>query len=110
MDASPRTSSSSGFFLMAIAFLGIFVYGMLTALPGAVLPELEQNKFLANDAVVGTFLFINAIGAVLAYLVSGPITDRLGKKFTRSVKRLKRLEYRLRAVRQSLSLISERQN
>jgi fucose permease len=70
---------------MAIAFLGIFVYGLLTALPGAVLPELEQNKFLANDAVVGTFLLINAIGAVLSYLVSGPLTDRLGKKFTLSV-------------------------
>jgi fucose permease len=82
MDASPRSSSSSGTLLMAIAFFGILVYGLLTALPGAVLPELEQNKFLANDAVVGTFLLINAIGAVLSYLVSGPITDRLGKKFT----------------------------
>jgi fucose permease len=85
MDASPRSASSSGTLLMAIAFFGIFVYGLLTALPGAVLPELEQNKFLANDAVVGTFLLINAIGAVLSYLVSGPITDRLGKKFTLSV-------------------------
>lgn len=82
MDASPRSSSSSGTLLMAIAFFGIFVYGLLTALPGTVLPDLEQNKFLANDAVVGTFLLINAIGAVLSYLVSGPITDRLGKKFT----------------------------
>src|SRR4030095_10675195 len=32
-------------------------------------------------SAVGTFLLINAIGAVLAYLVSGPIIDRLGKKF-----------------------------
>src|SRR5205085_6423732 len=82
MDASPRSSSSSGTLLMAIAFIGIFVYGLLTALPGTVLPDLERNKFLANDAVAGTFLLINAIGAVIAYLVSGPLTDKFGKKFT----------------------------
>jgi fucose permease len=66
--------------LMAIAFLGIFVYGLLAALPGSVLPTLERNQFLPNDSTVATFLLINAIGAVVAYLVSGPIIDRLGKK------------------------------
>jgi fucose permease len=67
--------------LMFVAFFGIFVYGLLAALPGSVLPTLERNQFLPNDSAVGTFLLINAIGAVLAYLVSGPIIDRLGKKF-----------------------------
>ena len=76
-----ETTTQSGL-LMAIAFLGIFVYGLLTALPGTVLPELERAKYLENDAVAGTFLLINAIGAVIAYLVSGPLTDKLGKKFT----------------------------
>lgn len=85
MSTSSRSATGSGALLMAIAFLGIFVYGLLTALPGAVLPELERNKFLANDAVVGTFLLINAAGAVLAYLVSGPLTDKFGKKFTLAV-------------------------
>jgi fucose permease len=66
---------------MIIAFFGIFVYGLLAALPGSVLPTLERNQYLVNDRAVGTFLLINAIGAVLAYLVSGPIIDRLGKKF-----------------------------
>ena len=66
--------------LMTIAFLGIFVYGLLAALPGSVLPTLERNQFLPNDSTVGTFLLINAIGAVVAYLVSGPIIDRIGKK------------------------------
>jgi fucose permease len=84
MDASPR-ASSNGTLLMAVAFLGIFVYGLLTALPGTVLTDLENKKFLANDAVAATFLLINAIGAVVAYLVSGPVTDRIGKKFTLSV-------------------------
>ena len=67
--------------LMLIAFLGIFVYGLLSALPGAVLPTLERNRYLPNDSTVGTFLLINAAGAVLAYIVSGPIIDRIGKKF-----------------------------
>jgi fucose permease len=66
---------------MFIAFFGIFVYGLLAALPGSVLPTLERNRYLPNDSAVATFLLINAIGAVLAYLVSGPIIDRLGKKF-----------------------------
>jgi fucose permease len=68
--------------LMIIAFFGIFVYGLLAALPGSVLPTLERNQYLPNDSTVATFLLINAIGAVLAYLVSGPIIDRFGKKFT----------------------------
>jgi len=66
---------------MLIAFLGIFVYGLLSALPGAVLPTLERNRYLPNDSRVATFLLINAAGAVLAYIVSGPIIDRIGKKF-----------------------------
>lgn len=66
---------------MFIAFFGIFVYGLLAALPGTVLPTLERNQFLPNDSAVATFLLINAVGAVLAYLVSGPIIDRIGKKF-----------------------------
>jgi fucose permease len=65
---------------MIIAFSGIFVYGLLAALPGSVLPTLERNQYLPNDSAVATFLLINAIGAVLAYLISGPIIDRIGKK------------------------------
>jgi fucose permease len=65
---------------MIIAFLGIFVYGLLAALPGSVLPTLERNQFLPSDSAVGTFLLINAVGAVLAYAISGPIIDRIGTK------------------------------
>jgi len=66
---------------MFIAFAGIFLYGLLAALPGSVLPTLERSQFLPNDSAIGTFLLINAIGAVLAYIVSGPIIDRIGKRF-----------------------------
>lgn len=67
--------------LMLAAFVGIFVYGLLAALPGTVLPTLERNLYLPSDGAVGTFLLINAVGAVLAYLLSGPVIDRVGKKF-----------------------------
>ena len=67
--------------LMIVAFVGIYLYGLLAALPGSVLPSLERNQFLPNDSAIATFLLINAIGAVLAYLVSGPIIDRIGTKF-----------------------------
>lgn len=76
-----KSYTGHGLLLMAVAFLGIFVYGLLAALPGSVLPTLERNQYLPTDSAVGTFLLINAIGAVLAYLLSGPIIDRLGKKF-----------------------------
>jgi fucose permease len=78
-----QQNSSSGngtLILMVVAFLGIFVYGLLAALPGSVLPTLERNQFLPSDSAVGTFLLINAVGAVLAYAVSGPIIDRIGTK------------------------------
>jgi len=67
--------------LLLVAFLSIFLYGLLAALPGSVLPTLERNLFLPGDSDVATFLLINAVGAVVAYLVSGPIIDRVGKKF-----------------------------
>lgn len=67
--------------LMLVAFAGIFVYGLLSALPGSVLPTLERNQYLPNDIAVAVFLLINAVGAVLAYILSGPAIDRVGKKF-----------------------------
>lgn len=76
-----RSFTAHDLLLMIIAFFGIFVYGLLAALPGSVLPTLERYQYLPNDSAAGTFLLINAIGAVLAYLVSGPIIDRIGKKF-----------------------------
>lgn len=76
-----ETFDGRGLTLMLVAFFGIFVYGLLSALPGSVLPTLERNRYLPDDAAVGTFLLVNAAGAVLAYLVSGPVIDRVGKKF-----------------------------
>jgi fucose permease len=72
--------AGNSFVLMFVAFFGIFVYGLLAALPGSVLPTLERGGFLPTDTAIGNFLLINAMGAVLAYLASGPVIDRLGKK------------------------------
>jgi MFS transporter, FHS family, L-fucose permease len=80
-DKQTGKLTSGSLLLMIIAFAGIFLYGLLAALPGSVLPTLERNQYLPNDSTVGTFLLINAIGAVLAYGISGPIIDRIGKKF-----------------------------
>jgi len=84
LEKQQHATSSSSALLMLIAFAGIFLYGLLAALPGSVLPSLERSQFLPNDSSIGTFLLINAIGAVLAYLVSGPLIDRIGKKFALS--------------------------
>lgn len=66
--------------LLALAFFGIFIYGLISALPGSVLPTLERSLYLPNDSAVATFLLINAVGALVAYLVSGPVIDRVGMK------------------------------
>jgi len=81
LSTQNKSFTTHDLLLMTIAFLGIFVYGLLAALPGSVLPTLERNQYLPSDSAVATFLLINAIGAVLAYLISGPIIDRIGKKF-----------------------------
>jgi fucose permease len=77
-----KLPGSRSLILLFVAFLGIFLYGLLAALPGSVLPTLERNQYLPTDNEVGTFLLINAVGAVLAYLISGPLIDKAGKKLT----------------------------
>ena len=73
-------ANRSNVLLIAIAFFGVFIYGLLAALPGSVLPTLERNGFIPDDTQVSNFLFINAVGSLLAYIVSGPVIDRMGKK------------------------------
>ena len=77
-----RTGPPAGrdLILLALAFFGIFIYGLISALPGSVLPTLERGRYLPNDSAVATFLLINAVGALVAYLVSGPVIDRVGMK------------------------------
>ena len=80
--AERRTAPPAGrdLGLLALAFFGIFIYGLVSALPGSVLPTLERGHYLPGDSAVGTFLLVNAVGALVAYLVSGPVIDRVGMK------------------------------
>jgi fucose permease len=75
-----RPIAAHSLLLMLVSFLGIYLYGLLTALPGSVLPTIERNQYLPNDTQVGNFLLINAVGSVLAYVISGPLIDKVGKK------------------------------
>ena len=78
--SEPRAGSLTGrdLILLALACFGIFIYGLISALPGSVLPTLERSRYLPDDSAVATFLLINAVGALVAYLVSGPVIDRVG--------------------------------
>src|SRR5687768_4418999 len=61
--------------LITAAILAIFVYGMVAAMLGTLMPTFnltpEQNANIA---------FAQAIGLVLASLSAGPIVDNKGKK------------------------------
>jgi hypothetical protein len=50
MSTNDRSTPGHSLLLLFIAFFGILVYGLLTALPGTVLPDLERHRFLPNDA------------------------------------------------------------
>jgi fucose permease len=65
--------------LERIAFAGMFVFGIVMALLGAVLPVLSTRLSLGLDDVGSLFLVTN--GAMLATsLVVGPAIDRYGLK------------------------------
>ncbi len=61
--------------LILAAILAIFVYGMIAAMLGTLMPTFnltpEQN---------GTIALANALGLVLASLAAGPLVDNKGKK------------------------------
>jgi fucose permease len=66
-------------FLDGIAFAGMFVFGIVMALLGAVMPVLSTRLSLGLDDVGSLFLVTN--GAMLATsIVVGPAIDRYGLK------------------------------
>ena len=75
-----RTGSLTGrdLTLLALAFFGIFVYGLISTLPGSVLPTLERGGYLPDDSAVATFLLINAVGAVVSDIASAPVPGMAG--------------------------------
>ena len=65
--------------LIFAAILAIFVYGMIAAMLGTILPELS-DRFHLTPTQNGTIAFAQALGLMLASLAVGPLLDTQGDK------------------------------
>lgn len=65
--------------LILAAVVAIFVYGMMAAMLGTILPELSR-RFQLTPRQNGTIAFAQAVGLMLASLAVGPLLDDVGKK------------------------------
>ena len=65
--------------LILAAILAIFVYGMIAAMLGTILPDLSE-RFHLTPSQNGTIAFAQALGLMIASLAVGPLLDDEGKK------------------------------
>ena len=65
--------------LIFAAIVAIFVYGMIAAMLGTILPDLS-DRFHLTPSQNGTIAFAQALGLILASLAVGPLLDNEGKK------------------------------
>lgn len=65
--------------LIFAASVATFVYGMIAAMLGTILPELSE-RFQLTPSQNGTIAFAQALGLMLASLSVGPLLDDEGKK------------------------------
>ena len=65
--------------LIVAVILAIFVYGMITAMLGTILPSLS-SRFNLTPKQNGSLALAQALGLVLASLAVGPLLDAEGKK------------------------------
>ena len=65
--------------LILAAVLAIFVYGMIAAMLGTILPDLSK-KFSLTPKQNGNIALAQAIGLMIASLAVGPLIDLQGKK------------------------------
>jgi fucose permease len=65
--------------LILAAILAIFVYGMIAAMLGTILPDLS-GRFQLTPKQNGTIAFVQAIGLIIASVGVGPLIDTQGKK------------------------------
>ena len=65
--------------LIFSTIVAIFVYGMLSAMLGTILPDLS-DRFRLSPRQNGTIAFAQAIGLIIASLGVGPLLDNEGKK------------------------------
>jgi fucose permease len=65
--------------LILAAILAIFVYGMIAAMLGTILPELSA-RFHLTPRQNGSIAFCQALGLIVASVSVGPLIDNEGKK------------------------------
>jgi fucose permease len=65
--------------LILAAILAIFVYGMIAAMLGTILPDLSA-RFKLTPKQNGTIALCQAIGLIIASVGVGPLIDNEGKK------------------------------
>lgn len=65
--------------LILSAIVAIFVYGMIAAMLGTILPDLS-DRFHLSPRQNGTIAFAQALGLIIASVGVGPLLDNEGKK------------------------------
>ncbi|WP_031497468.1 MFS transporter [Bryobacter aggregatus] len=65
--------------LIVAAVMAIFVYGMIAAMLGSILPDLSK-RFSLTPSQNGAIATMQAIGLVIGSLLQGPLIDLQGKK------------------------------
>jgi fucose permease len=65
--------------LILAAIVAIFIYGMIAAMLGTILPDLS-DRFQLSPSQNGTIAFAQALGLIIASLGVGPLLDNEGKK------------------------------
>jgi fucose permease len=65
--------------LIFAAIVAIFVYGMISAMLGTILPDLS-DRFHLSPRQNGSIAFAQALGLIIASLGVGPLLDNEGKK------------------------------
>ncbi len=65
--------------LIAAAILAIFVYGLIAAMLGTILPSLSE-RFKLTPEQNGYIALAQAIGLIIASVSAGPLIDNRGKK------------------------------
>ena len=65
--------------LILAAILAIFVYGMIAAMLGTILPDLSA-RFKLTPSQLGQIAFTQALGLIIASIGVGPLIDNEGKK------------------------------
>jgi fucose permease len=65
--------------LIFAAILAIFVYGMIAAMLGTILPDLS-DRFRLTPTQNGTIAFAQALGLIVASVGVGPLLDTQGDK------------------------------